>query len=49
VLKILKETIKNKDSSLIKVFAKDFSKQDIAKILNQTHPKELASDETLNL
>lgn len=28
------------------MFAKDFVKQDFAKILNQTHPKEVASEET---
>ncbi len=50
LLKVLKETnFANKESGLTKVLAKDFVKQHIAKILNHTHPKELVSDETLEL
>jgi hypothetical protein len=50
LLKVLKDTnFANKESGLTKVLAKDFVKQHIAKILNQTHPKELISDETLEL
>jgi len=50
LLKVLKETnFANKESGLTKVLAKDFVKQHIAKMLNQTHPKEMVSDETLEL
>lgn len=50
ILRVLKQTVySQKDNQLAKVFTRDFKPTDIAKILNQSNPKESTSEETQNL
>jgi hypothetical protein len=50
ILRVLKQTsLSQKENKLVKVLTKDLKQSEIAKILNQSHPKEAATEETLNL
>jgi hypothetical protein len=49
LLRILKETPSSKDHKLAKIITKDFKATEIAKLLNQSHEKQVANEETLNL
>ena len=50
ILRVLKQTtFTQKDNKLVRILSKDLKPADIAKILNQTNPKDSVSEETQNL